>query len=214
MGGRSQAIYSPLWTNPRGVASSCGTAWLSTRAPTAVQSRHSLKRCPVLRVSGQEPVVQAPLEIIIAGTPADDDPRDCACECVGLTITFYPGGDKFEPGFYEVGTDLRFGIVIIATWKVEGDPAKCRYYGKEPDGGLTRIKGPGGEKPDTKGSKNEDWGAVPNPWWGMTGFFAEGPGEYRIKYRLTQSYKCVSSDGSEMTVGPRRYRKLVKKSWP
>lgn len=138
----------------------------------------------------------------------------CGCKCKSLLITFIPGGNKFDPGFYEIGGDSRFGIVITAAWTVEGDPAECKYFAKEPDGGLTKIKGPRGSKPDTTGTPGGDWAPVPQVWHDATGFDMEGPGDYQIKYRLTQTYKCVSADGTEMVVGPKHYRKTVKKKWP
>jgi len=138
----------------------------------------------------------------------------CACECKSLKITFSPGGDKFDPGFYQLGEDSRFGIVIMAAWTVDGDPAQCKYFAKEPDGGLTKIEGPKGKIPDSTGTPGGDWFPVPQVWYDATGFDMQGPGKYQIKYNLTQSYKCVSADQTEMVVGPKHYKKKVKKTWP
>jgi hypothetical protein len=99
-------------------------------------------------------------------------------------------------------------------WKVDGDPSKCRYFYKEKDGGVSGS-GPKGKKKPSSGSPNEDWYEVGQVHNDAAGWFAEGPGKYTIKYKLTQTYKCVSADPTHViVVGPKTYKKSVTRDWP
>jgi RHS repeat-associated protein len=153
--------------------------------------------------------------LAIAGTPADDAPRDCACKCIDVAVTFTPGGNSFTPDMHQYPSgDWWFGTVITIAWKVDGDPTKCRYFYKEKDGGVWGS-GPRGKKSRSSGTPNEDWFEVGQVHNDATGWLAEGPGKYIIKYNLTQTYKCVSADPTDVViVGPKKYKKRVKKIWP
>ncbi len=136
------------------------------------------------------------------------------CTCTKLRVTLYPPTKKFDPGFYPLGDQLRFGALIIVDWILEegSDPTLCSYFAKEPPGGVTIIY-PGG-KSVSDGTSGGDWQRVPNPWYDATGIYLHGPGTYIGIYRLTQSYKCVNSDGSDITTTPTHFNKTVKKHFP
>jgi len=63
------------------------------------------------------------------------------CQCKDVELTFEPGGDFFQLGWYEVEWPAtkrwRFGNAIHVKWNVRGDPRFCRYYQDE---GRTEVK--------------------------------------------------------------------------
>jgi len=139
----------------------------------------------------------------VGNNPLDesDDLGLCiSCTCKKVTITFTPGGTKFEPGLYEFYGNLRWGELITIAWQVDGDPTLCHYYLKEPSGGVVSGSTPKHRISPSDGTWDQ-WNPVPQIYPDDSGVDAEGPGPYTIKYNLTQTYKCVSSDGTPMVVG-------------
>jgi len=150
--------------------------------------------------------------LAVGGTPADDDPRDCACVCKEVIITFEPGGKKPKAEWYVDNRQYkRFGAKIKISWKVEGDPKKCRYYLMEPAGGVS------GSTPTTKESSTGTGGVYVETRQEIednSGIGLFGHGKYKVKYDLYQTYKCVGADRAEMVVGPKHYTGSFSSSYP
>ncbi len=154
----------------------------------------------------------------LGNDPADDldELGLCSpfCKCKQVGVTFDPGGKTLRPGFYDTPLGPRFGAYIIVAWALEdgSDPTLCQYFAKEPAGGAT-FTFPSGRKATSEGT-GDQWQPVLQVWYDATGVFVSDQGNYKGKYKLTQTYKCVSSDGSEKVVGPRTYKASAATVWP
>jgi len=143
------------------------------------------------------------LDIVdVLGEQSDGNPPDskvCLCTCKKLTVT--PDQKNPNVGYYDF-TDLlsgdivtRFGFPISWAWTVDGDPAKCTYHIHEPKGGVTGS-GPNGKFKPSAGTDQDTTQSGTDPM----GLPVTGPGKYKIKINLTQTYTCTSDDGTKMTV--------------
>ncbi len=124
------------------------------------------------------------------------------CTCKSVSITFEKGGKSPKVTFYPIpdgfgNINYRYGFIIIIAWTVEGYPGSCKYFLKEASGGVTGETPKGGVDPSN--GTFDQWQQVnqvqPDPL-GIPK--TKGPGEYKIKVDMTQYYKCVSSDGTEV----------------
>ena len=137
------------------------------------------------------------------------------CTCKSVKITYFPGGDKWQADFYSVGGSgaQLFGTVFIITWTVDGDPTQCRYFLNEPAGGVTGTN-PNGQVGASTGTGGQYQELFTPVYRDHTGIPFVGNGKYKVKYKLTQTYKCEDSDGTPMEVGPKTYKKTFTAKWP
>jgi RHS repeat-associated protein len=127
--------------------------------------------------------------------------RECSCKCRHLTITFKPGGDKFQAGWYKTpppSNALKFGNYIGVFWSVEGDPRKCKYFQNEK--GYIENFFNGDEQGITVGQDNQqhpDYNGNEASYGDGLGTYAPFVGSYEIKIKVDITFKCVDADGRD-----------------
>ena len=143
----------------------------------------------------------------------DDMGLTCACKCLKVHVSFNPqtifGNMKID--FYAGPGAERYGSQIIIAWDVEGDPTQCRYFLKEPPGGVsgTTPSGSAGSSSGTDGKFVELFAQI---YTDSMGIRVDQRGKYTIHVDLTQTYLCISSDWTHEDE-TRHFKKDSSKKW-
>lgn len=140
---------------------------------------------------------------LILGNDVTDDVDGlgaCGCKCKRVKVTFSPHTifGNMKIGTYDGPAGQELGSVITIAWTVDGDPSQCHYYLNEPPNGVTGS----GPKMDYTPSYGTGGNTVEisQVYADHMGLFPDqGKGKYRIKVNLTQTYTCLSSDGTTVT---------------
>ena len=128
----------------------------------------------------------------------------CSCQCLGVTVTYQPGGDHPElEAYVDLGLGpitVRFGNQVHVNWSVWGNPRKCRYFQDE-ENAWARLDGISPSVPNIsthRGKHAYPWGREYTDPMGVDTFWLQ-PGEYRFTVHWDVAFRCVSSDGTTVT---------------
>jgi RHS repeat-associated protein len=136
-----------------------------------------------------------------------------SCRCISVQTS--PPGPKLKKlGFYRNKMNgISFGQPITITFTVSGDPNHCSYYFNEPSNGA-RFVLPNNRAVSSEGTYGLDVQLPTNVYEDDMGYVVGELGTYQIKADITQTYRCVNSDGTE-TMPPvtKHFSGHAKKKW-
>ncbi len=122
----------------------------------------------------------------------------CGCHCVSVDVTYSPGGNSLKSLEWYGGAAPRFGAKVNVSWKVIGNPRKCKFYQNE-TGTSALVTGP---TSDTIIGQNNQ---MPQSYTDYMGarfpFYSPAHnGNYNIALTWRVTFRCESSNPSGHSV--------------
>jgi RHS repeat-associated protein len=116
------------------------------------------------------------------------------CRCDSVEITYDPGGEKLDLGWYRHWWTQRFGSRVHVKWNVSGLPWLCHYYQDEKGTVATLTQtAPVAASGTSAGSNDHPVAQVYTDSMGRAFSSPEDDGSYTLDIKWEVTFRCVST---------------------